>query len=94
MELKVNDSIRIVTDSNNYIVQESRIVEKDGSVTKAGTQQRAGDIIWDDLSYHGNLPDAERSLLHYGIKLCDDFNLVMEYVNKVEKMILAQKKKK
>lgn len=87
MELQVNDQIRIVTDSYNYTVQGSRIVKED---TKLYTK---GQLVWDDLTYHANLPDAFRSMLAKGIMMQDSFNTVMAYVNKVEKMILDLKQK-
>lgn len=88
MELKVNDNIRITTDAYNFIVQESRIVKEDGKVKKDGTQQKAGDVIWTDVSYHGNLNDALKNLLSKGIMhFCDEFNSVMDFINVVHKKI-------
>lgn len=82
MELKVNENIRITTDAYNFIVQESRIVKKDGKTNKAG------DRIWTDQSYHGNLNDALKSLLAKGIRdFCDDFNAAMDFINIVHKKI-------
>lgn len=88
MELQVNDQIRIVTDAYNYIVQGSRIVKED---TKLYSK---GDVVWEDLTYHANLPDAYKSMLDKGIMIQDSFNAVMAYINKVEKMILDLKKQK
>lgn len=87
MELQVNDQIRIAFESPSYTVQKSRIADKD---TK---KHKKGDLVWDFISSHGNLPDACRSMLSKGILMQDSFNTVMAYVNKVEKMILDLKQK-
>lgn len=74
MELVVNDKIRIQTDAYNYIVQGSRVIEKDGKTNKKG------DIVWDEVSYHGNLKDACKSMVSKGIKFCDTFAEVMSFL--------------
>jgi hypothetical protein len=92
MELQVNENVRIVTDAYNFIVQEASVVKEDCPVRKDGTQRMKGDIIWTDSSYHGNLPDACKSMVEKGVKYQDTFAEVMSFLSLVYDKIDKLKK--
>lgn len=80
-----NEKVRLRTDTNNIIVEVSRIVEKDSKSLKAG------DIVWEEVAYHGGIQHALKSVVEYsGVLTCESLeellNLYRKVIDKIDEL--------
>ena len=89
MELIVDNNTRIINDGVYFCVQTKKITGEGSSVgaMMKTKYENVGKERWISETYHGNMKDAVKSMTEKGISFCDDFKKVIEYYERVMKLI-------
>jgi hypothetical protein len=88
MNIQVNETYRITSDSHNYIVNESRMVDPTKSPNWAKREAEGADPTpkakYFEVSYHGTLEGALKSIIDRQLKTSDATNIreLLDYLRK------------
>ena len=80
-----NEKVRLRTDTNNIIVEVSHVAQKDSKNLKKG------DVVWDEVAYHGNIKHALKTVVEYdGVLQCESYNellnLYRQVIDKIDEL--------